>query len=367
MSQFNQEMIDFMNGTTKRKKNKKHINNTEKKLYGRITNLPTEGTGDDDNDESGIMTSRIYNDDTDDDDVVTSPPVQDSPNSTNPTNNNNNKTTTMKQQQQQHYTFRKAFDQTITAWIEIDQQQIYPTLQSIYNLRQRIYHTYHYESVLSERNYNNNNASIMKASPSEVVEWSHCGYRHRNIDWQFRSITTTTPTGIDMNGTLTKNDIQMTIQHSLQQHERMIGQLRHSLSELSSMTNRMSRRYEDLYYAIDASDGGGTNNMDTDDDEECLLLYQSFAKELYRKQILVTRIIDTGTTSSPTDANDVFDNDLMDHCTESDAAAGDLYNTTERNHRPIQIVRQCIQEWSYTSKYSCLYPYRQLVQEFIER
>ena len=371
MSSFNQDIIDFMNGTNKKKK-KKQAKNNEKKYS--TTNKQEEI--DVINEQEGI--AAIFTGSGDDDDTIPfpSPDVVASTVQTSP-NYSRNKS-------YQHHTsmmmnqHRKSYDQTIAAWIEIDQQQIYPTLQSLYNIHQRIYHTYQYQSLFLSCSDGNedvidddNEASVTSpsslSSSSPRVVWNKRGYRHGNrmedgscpnsntSNLNMGTITTRTTTG----NTLTKQDLQITIQHCLQHQERMMVQLRHLLSELSTLTKRLSRRYEDLYHV----EGGNGDNTIPDDIwlttmDECQVIYLAFVKELYRKQILVTQVLEGSTMSSNYDNNPTEEHDRT-------TAGGDT--STERNHLPIQMLRQCIQEWSYTSKISYIYPYRKFVNECVER
>ena len=359
----NQEIIDFMNGT---KKKKNRTKNETKYPTNRSTRdfdveqqegLTFENA--DNEDDEGISNQSPGFDATLESPSPNRPPRNKSPQ----LNNINNHSTTMMMRMNHIQTL---FYQTMIEWIQIDQQQIYPLLQSIHHLRQRMQHASQYAAAFGTNEHDK--ASLLTStsvslSPS-LVEWKNYGYRHR--------ASSTTAAATEANGALllTKDDLQMTIQHSLQHQERMMVQLRHLLSELSQMMNRMSRRCDDLYQ-VSGGGGDGANMIDvpTYDAamEECQVVFIAFAKELYRKQVLVTQMLDVSTTTSFPGSEDVFgttnhvedtNNNIND--TEGDFAAKD----TERNHRPI---RQCIQEWSYTSKHSYIYPYRTFVQECIQR
>ncbi len=355
-----------MNGTNKNKKNKntKNFNLNEKKyekknekqsddeLY--IATVHDEGSDNNDDDDDRMSNQLSPS-------VAPTKPVA-SPNRHHPILNKtlNN--------------FKKSYYQTIIEWVEIDQQQIYPTLHSIYNLRQRLYHTYQYATLLppsidddddDDDDDDVHGASKSISASSSLVEWSNNGYRHRTKDNVKKSI---------VGGTLNYDDMQLTIQNNLQHHERMTVQLRHLMSELSDMTNRMSRRYDDLYHA---SASMACASMDVVDPttldvwsamDECQILYVIFAKELYRKQTLITQMIDTP-ASSPHGSNDVFgatNDESNDHLNQDEEAVAQESNT-ERHQRPIRIAKQCTQEWSYSSKCSYIYPFREFVQGCIER
>ena len=366
---FNQDIIDFMNGTNRNKKNeniknynlneKKYEKNNEKQLDDELYIATVHSEGSDNNDD-------------DDDRMATqlSPSVAPTKAFASPDRHPMNKTLN---------NFKKSYYQTVIEWVEIDQQQIYPTLQSILNLRQRLYHTYQYSSLLSPPSIDDDDdndvhgpssKSISASSSLPVVEWSNNGYRHRTKDTAKKSY---------VGGTLNYDDIQLTIQNNLQHHERMTVQLRHLMSELSDMTNRMSRRYDDLYHAACASMDSVVDPRTTLDVwsamDDCQILYITFAKELYRKQTLITQMIDTpillvsSSSSSSHGSNDVLgatNDESNDHLTHDEEAVADE-NNTERQERPIRIAKQCTLTWSYSSKCSYFYPLREFVQDCIER
>ena len=104
--------------------------------------------------------------------------------------------------------------------------------------------------------------------------------------------------------------------------------------------------------------------------DDCQILYITFAKELYRKQTLITRMIDTAILLvSSHGSNDVLGatNDAsIDHLTHDKEAVADE-NNTEGHERPIRIAKQCTLTWSYSSKSSYIYPLREFVKDCIER
>jgi hypothetical protein len=136
-------------------------------------------------------------------------------------------------------------------------------LRSIVNLQDRLRH----EMVLVER-MKSNQAATTKLPP---LPWKSYGYRH---DQQ------------DLDEGLTLDDINMTLDRDLLQHEAMLSQLRRMVSTMAQAQDAMGRRLSEWY----------NNEGDDDDDDDGLetaqSLYVTCAQELYRKQIMVQSICD---------------------------------------------------------------------------
>jgi hypothetical protein len=342
---FNQDIIDFMNGTNKNKskKNSKNSSYLNDKKYQKNSQEKVDN-------EQGIVVANDEDDENSDEDYNRNPNERLTPTTLtrkSPSYINKPYNTMIKN-------FKKSYYEVIREWIEIDQQQIYTTLQSIDNLRQRIHHAFQFASSFSTEYNDGDNTFEPKLSSTS---WRINGYRHH----QKSSIAETAMAS----STLNSDDLQMTIQHNLQHHERMIVQLRHLISELGNMTNRMSRRYEDLHHCccsmlpVEMPTSDVLSTMD-----ECQMVYIAFAKELYRKQILITQIVDIP-VSSLSDSDDMFGITNDDDKYNKAVAAPE--NNTKQNHSPRSIIRQCIQEWPFTSEHSHVYPYKQFVHESIKR
>jgi hypothetical protein len=229
---------------------------------------------------------------------------------------------------------QKAFIEVINEWIDID-DQIYRIIQSISNLRERIYQTNQFLQT----------QQMKTSSSSATAVWKRYGFRQRQCYNSHEECTENNSDG-RICSTLDENDLQITIDHNIQHQERMIGELRRLLPSLSIIVDKLGRRYEELYLQE------GYNNvimkLSADD---CLIIYIAFAKDLYRKQMIATKIIDTSTSDQllflRDDTNININNRQSDHNEEN----------------PISIAYQCLKQWSYISKYSYLFPHVHIIQE----
>jgi hypothetical protein len=116
---------------------------------------------------------------------------------------------------------------------------------SILNLRERIWKT----SLLS---------ATKLGSESNRIRRMRYGYRFGSSN------------------VLTSEDLELTIDHDLIQHEKMMSTCRKLLSSLGQSVESLGRRLHDLGF-----------------DEECHVFYIEVSKELYRKQQLAAQLFDS--------------------------------------------------------------------------
>jgi hypothetical protein len=135
-------------------------------------------------------------------------------------------------------------------------------VRSIVNLQDRLLH----EMILVERIKSN------QALPPSPTPWKSYGYRH---DQQ------------DSDEGLTLDDINMTLDRDLLQHEAMLGQLRRTVSTMAQAQDAMGRRLSEWY-----NNEGDDDDDDDDGLETAQSLYVTCAQELYRKQTMVQSICD---------------------------------------------------------------------------
>jgi hypothetical protein len=206
---------------------------------------------------------------------------------------------------------QKAYVLTLVEWIELD-DQLYSIVLSISNLRDRIWHT---SRLLNE-------TSTYIASKI-FSSWKQFGYRSELAFSSFGFRITT-------------NDLDMAIDHSLLHHERMIRELRHRISAMNTLQEKLGRRYDELYRAASASelqsDALTSKSLSINTFQE---LFISTAKELYRKQTMVTQIIETAAVDS-----------LLSRTEERATNSSTLFTCMEDPDRnPRQVAQKCCTQW----------------------
>jgi hypothetical protein len=344
-----QEIIDFMNGNKKSKN--KTTSSSSKSQRTKLTKATTNDVSISEDTTTGKHVPTLLN--VDDANTPTSNYIYTSPSS----NNSNRDNTTYSKV---YKLIQKSFIDVMNEWIDID-DQIYRIIKSITNLRERVYHTNQY----LQKKQKTQQMMIFSSSTTTTASmlWKQYGYRHRQHYYTSDNDTdsNTKITNSDKISTIHEDDLQTTLDHNIQHQERMIGELRRFLPSLRSIVDKMGRRYEELYMQGQQSyttfnninNNGTSISMLSIDD--CLLLYIAFAKDLFRKQMIAQRILDTCSS----DQLLLLNKDI------------NIYN---RNHQspnsnddnPIRIAHKCLKQWSYMSKDSYLFPHVQLIQELIK-
>jgi hypothetical protein len=131
----------------------------------------------------------------------------------------------------------------------------------------------------------------------------------------------------------TRQDANMALSYTLQQHESAMAALRSTVAQLSSIQDVLARKWEYIY--SNSSDG---------DLEECRLVYTALAEEVYRKQILANKVLDASLetmfyTDGDEKASATVQESLLDGLEPQSCQA---------------VARACLQEWPRTHKDSCV-------------
>jgi hypothetical protein len=195
----------------------------------------------------------------------------------------------------------------VQQWLDAD-RFAEDVLRSVVNLQDRIAH----ELVLVDRMRTRQQLDQKKKKPPP--SWKSYGYRsndHEN----------------DEKGSflfLTLDDIQMTLDRDLLQHEAMLGQLRRTVSTMAQALDAMGRRLSEWYGSNDEAVVGAAVVEYYDDVETAQSLYVACAEELYRKQIMVQTICD----ASAMDMGNAL-------------STGTAYNSSTTT-----TARECLSKWN---------------------
>ena len=186
----------------------------------------------------------------------------------------------------------------VNEWLETD-DTLQEVVQSISGLRERLWHTSQALATVRER--------------EEIAVWKRSGYRG--------------PHGAD--GLLTEDDLQLALDHSLRQHERMMHALRRSLSTLHQAQEALGRRLDE-YHRLADFDLSDTKQFILSL-EECQSLFVALASELYRKQVLAEEILDS----------------VLDQLLFHDIATVTAVMPIDgENRNPRRLARLCSERWS---------------------
>jgi hypothetical protein len=152
----------------------------------------------------------------------------------------------------------RAFQGRLEEWKDLD-GQLKAVLGSIANLRDRIC----WES-----------RQLILPTSTTAREWEGCGFRARS------------------NLLLTGEDVDMALTHDLLQHEKMMAGARTLISSMSLAQEAMARRLDEwlTYQLEEEEEPGGEGRSLLDQVQDTYLL---IAGELYRKQMLVQKILDS--------------------------------------------------------------------------
>jgi hypothetical protein len=201
-------------------------------------------------------------------------------------------------------------------WLETD-DQLGAVVNSIANLRLRLWET---SRLLHEAKEKGRNGS---------APWKTFGYREdRRRDSCLQDVA----------------DLEMTLDHDLLQHERMLSVLRKQIAALGQAQDMLGRRLDDLYvqqHAAEEEEEEGTEEetlmlllwLD-----ECQLVFAGTARELYRKQRLAEQILGS------------VENRLLAPFDDEDVVSED----TDEGLLPHRLAQRCSDQWSRTHKDSYL-------------
>lgn len=141
----------------------------------------------------------------------------------------------------------KAFQGRIQDWKDAD-DQLYQVLNSIVNLRNRIW----WETKVSLQH--------------EPKPWESSGFRSNKMF-------------------LLPSDVDMAVDHDLLQHEKMMAGARTLISSMASAQEAVGRRLDELYLMEHEVPQNVVN--------AALEVYHFLGEELYHKQIMVNKVIDS--------------------------------------------------------------------------
>ena len=185
----------------------------------------------------------------------------------------------------------------VNEWLETD-DTLHQVVQSIAGLRERLWHTSRALAVLRDS--------------EEPAAWKQCGYRGGGGD------------GDD--GVLTGDDLQLTLDYDLRQHERMMQVLRRSLSTLHQAQEALGRRLDEYYRLVDCD--FSNQNRFILSLEECQSIFVASASELYRKQALADEVL----------------NSVLDLLFDPDREKTGMPVEAETPN-PRRVSRQCSERW----------------------
>lgn len=258
----------------------------------------------------------------------------------------------------------KAFARNLVDWLETD-ETAHQVVRSLANLRERIWHTSKLLLLLLLRRggavmaLRRQNHHPRQENSKQQQQHGFYGYGYR---WDRGRDTATS-------STLNADDLEMALDHDLQQHERMLVQLRRVLSALGLTQEALSRRVDELYrveimtenYYYYSGSGGLLSSSEQQQQQrvssislaDCHGLFTATAKELYRKQMLAEQVLESATSDGL-----FYRDDDDDRNNEEDEGGEDV---------PRRIAHRCSTQWSRTdSAESHLIEYAALLQEMLQ-
>lgn len=191
-----------------------------------------------------------------------------------------------------------AFEGRVKDWIAVD-DHLYVVFQSIANLRERLAITSRCLASLEDE-------------PS-ITEWKQFGYRPVVR--------------------LTREDLELTLDDELLQHEKMMVEARRAVSQMAEDQEALGRRLDELL-AMDE----GTESV-----EECRQLAASMAGELYRKQTLADDVLVSA------------DDSLFGGYADGDGEGS------------LRAARRCVSRWPRSHKDSNLRDHVELLQSILQK
>jgi hypothetical protein len=256
----------------------------------------------------------------------------------------------------EYRTICKAFEGVLVRdWLDTDENNLEQVMQSIANLRERIWET---SRLLLEIK------SIQDSSAA--AGWKGLGYR-----------------GGRGKGCLMGEDLELALDHDLLQHERMLTGARRLLATMGQAQDALGRRLDELYHFAATTEGLSVFNDDDEDDygeresrdfnsklEECQSLFTATSNELYRKQMLAEEVL-LSCNDYLLYSNSEEDEDMLVSTAGSEEEReGGYKNIYSIQKNPHQIAQRCADQWSRTSKMntnnSYLYESRTILDNILD-
>eukprot|EP00522_Entomoneis_paludosa_P016201 CAMPEP_0172440304 /NCGR_PEP_ID=MMETSP1065-20121228/969_1 /TAXON_ID=265537 /ORGANISM="Amphiprora paludosa, Strain CCMP125" /LENGTH=307 /DNA_ID=CAMNT_0013189091 /DNA_START=312 /DNA_END=1235 /DNA_ORIENTATION=- len=224
----------------------------------------------------------------------------------------------------------------VTEWTSSD-DQMYLVMESIANLRERIWIASREASFLAETS-----SSVL--SPS----WKECGFR-----------------GPRSTSFLLPQDVELSLSHSLLGHERMLEALRQGMAQLAQAQEAMGRRLDDVFAHFDSFQSHchvfQAESRDEEDKlkcqrleqaigsqvDECLELFRAAASELFRKQNLSQTVLES-------------DHDFLLYHEESTAG-------NEFKMLPKTLARLSTSKWARSHRESSLADLKSAIEQITKK
>lgn len=219
-----------------------------------------------------------------------------------------------------YYQLLRSFSDKIQyTWMDTD-DQILSVLENIVSIRGRL----PMEWKLRKRMMSGENCPEI----DEGEVWKYCGFQGK-------------PKEADYSFHLQVSDVQLALDHDMTQHEKMIAALRSLMTTLSDFHESLGRLVDTIWqFHLDCCEEiSGDAEKDGEevtlsDEMETLVqnatdLFQMLSVEMYRKQTLITFVVDTT-------QNDIF-------------GANKQKLVETEGDEPLKVVRKCCKAWPRTA------------------
>jgi hypothetical protein len=244
----------------------------------------------------------------------------------------------------------KAMIQSVLTWLDHDDTAC-QLVHSIANLRDRVWST---SQMLVHLQRQGDSRAPSHGSICITLEpsWKQFGYRSGGVGTHGSGTSLS-----ESDRYLNADDLNMTLDHGLQQHERMLALLRRTMAALSTALDAMGRRLDELYRHDLAGHGSYDMALNTVDPHRSRLLsldnwnnlFTATSNELYRKQKLTEQVLDSS----------VAEGLLMSSVADNDGLEPTHSNATN----PRRVAHLCGTTWSRTHQESHLYNHGHLLKE----
>lgn len=220
----------------------------------------------------------------------------------------------------------------VNEWLVVDDRML-QVVESIANLRERIW----IETCQQEQSSRQQNAE-------GDVPWE--GYGYRKVGFF-----------------LSKEDVDMALDHSLLAHERMSSALRQGLAQLHQTQEMLGRRLDNVLQRFNSflSSCNSNNNSPLDaarlteslgrQVEDCLEIYRASACALLQKQLAAQDVLDSVNDS------------LLYH----QVGISELRDTFENKSSARQVAHQVAKQWSRGDRKSALFHLDTLINQIVSK
>ena len=233
------------------------------------------------------------------------------------------------------YQLLRSFSNKIQqSWFEID-DQILAVLENIVSIRARLPLEW---KILHSFNINNKRGFEEECKEQNMTDnWNYFGFRGKIKALRYPAH-------------MQRADVQLALEHDLEQHEKMIVSLRSLISELSECHESLGRLVDTIWkFHLDCQtqgneiyyDGGDNSNENFDMDvlvQNTTDLFRLLSTELYRKQCLIPLMIES------------INDGLLDG--ESHGFGSDVFNAESAKSTanaeedlPLSVARRCYKYW----------------------